>query len=427
MTACACQPAEFPFRCDRHDCEKVEHWHHLCQTREDYFQLWEQGRGPGQNIQQQAQPAFMTCQHRGPELRRELCPSCNGHVELKVYTCAVRGECTIGKPFNSIPCCFGCRSHAAPDAPPQERIIIHDGLSPGDITVLTAAVKALHDNFPGKYLIDVRTPCPALWEHSPYIANIPDGGGRYVTTNYDPDRLGIDAYATVNQSSQRPIHMLEAYCEGLAAVIGIPALRPKNWLEPSIFLSPEEKIWLPQIEGDYWVVNAGIKPDCGVKLWNGYTETIRRTADKIKWVQVGSPEHIHTPIEGAINLIGQTDLRQLVRLVYHARGVLCGVTALQHLAHWVERKNNQPRRAVIVAGGRESPHWFAYPGQQIFHTIGELPCCTTGGCWKSYTPDYQLIPASTNWLCERPKGNQGECMERITPESVANMVLRVDQ
>lgn len=45
MTACTCPIAGY---CDRHRTEKNEHWHMLCQTREDYFAKWERGRGPGQ-------------------------------------------------------------------------------------------------------------------------------------------------------------------------------------------------------------------------------------------------------------------------------------------------------------------------------------------------------------------------------------------
>jgi hypothetical protein len=29
--------------------------------------------------------------------------------------------------------------------------------------------------------------------------------------------------------------------------------------------------------------------------------------------------------------------------------------------------------------------WEAYPGHQFIHTIGVLPCCRLGGCWKFRT------------------------------------------
>lgn len=47
MTNTGCQ-CESPGYCERHSILKTPHWHHLCQTREDYFLAWEEGRGPGQ-------------------------------------------------------------------------------------------------------------------------------------------------------------------------------------------------------------------------------------------------------------------------------------------------------------------------------------------------------------------------------------------
>ena len=47
---CDCRPTAFPFACSRHHCRKTGHWHELCRTRSDYFELWEQGHGPGQPL-----------------------------------------------------------------------------------------------------------------------------------------------------------------------------------------------------------------------------------------------------------------------------------------------------------------------------------------------------------------------------------------
>lgn len=45
MTACECPLAGY---CQRHGVKKRDGWHKLCQTRENYYQAWEDGRGPGQ-------------------------------------------------------------------------------------------------------------------------------------------------------------------------------------------------------------------------------------------------------------------------------------------------------------------------------------------------------------------------------------------
>lgn len=49
VTECMCLGAtEFPFYCRLHGVEKTKHFHTLCQQRPDYFQLWQEGRGPRQ-------------------------------------------------------------------------------------------------------------------------------------------------------------------------------------------------------------------------------------------------------------------------------------------------------------------------------------------------------------------------------------------
>lgn len=56
QTSCQCEQAGF---CRRHQCTKTEHWWKLCRTREDYFRLWEEGRGPGQNRPTRKAPGIL--------------------------------------------------------------------------------------------------------------------------------------------------------------------------------------------------------------------------------------------------------------------------------------------------------------------------------------------------------------------------------
>jgi hypothetical protein len=82
----------------------------------------------------------------------------------------------------------------------------------------------------------------------------------------------------------------------------------------------------------------------------------------------------------------------------------------------------------VVAGGREPPHWEAYPHHQFLHTVGVLPCCAVGGCWKS-----RCQPAGDGDdkdrldLCERPVQVRahlriGRCMDLITPADVIRRI-----
>ena len=54
VTECQCL-GDGPVSCALHQCEKTAHLHRLCQTRPDYFRLWNEGRGPGQMAAPQKQ------------------------------------------------------------------------------------------------------------------------------------------------------------------------------------------------------------------------------------------------------------------------------------------------------------------------------------------------------------------------------------
>ena len=47
-----------------------------------------------------------------------------------------------------------------------KNLLFKNFLSPGDILMLTAAVRDLHLQYPGDFITDVRTSCPFLWENS---------------------------------------------------------------------------------------------------------------------------------------------------------------------------------------------------------------------------------------------------------------------
>ena len=50
MTGCQCNSNATTIWCERHHVQKSVHWQHLCATSEEYFQAWEEGRGPGQEV-----------------------------------------------------------------------------------------------------------------------------------------------------------------------------------------------------------------------------------------------------------------------------------------------------------------------------------------------------------------------------------------
>jgi ADP-heptose:LPS heptosyltransferase len=148
--------------------------------------------------------------------------------------------------------------------------------------------------------------------------------------------------------------------------------------------------------------------------------------DRFDFVQVGEAGDHHPALDGVVDLRGATDLRQLVRLVYHAQGVVSPISLLMHLAAAVETKPDAPknRPAVVLAGGREPPHWTAYPHHQFIHTVGALRCCDSGGCWRSRTlplgdGDEKDRP---DQLCVDVVGTLPRCMDMITADDVIRRI-----
>jgi ADP-heptose:LPS heptosyltransferase len=178
----------------------------------------------------------------------------------------------------------------------------------------------------------------------------------------------------------------------------------------------------------YWLIVAGGKYDYTIKWWHfrRFQRVVDHFRGRIQFVQIGEAGHHHPELSSVIDLRGRTDVRRLVQLMYHAEGVLCPVTFAMHLAAAVPtRPDRAPGRpCVVVAGGREPPQWEAYPHHQFIHTVGALPCCATGGCWRSRTVplgdgDEKDDPKS---LCVDVVDGLPRCMDLITPEEVIRRI-----
>jgi len=307
------------------------------------------------------------------------------------------------------------------------KVVFRNFQSPGDILMMTAMVRDLHRSHPGRFLTDVRTPCPALWENNPYL------------TPLSEEQRGVKvldvAYPLIHRSNQEPWHFLHGMIHDASEKLGVP-IRPTAF-RGDVHLSPDERAWMPQVEeltGErtpYWVINSGGKFDFTAKWWDPakWQAVVDHFAGRLTFVQVGEEGHHHPRLEGVIDLRGRTDLRQLVRLVHHADGALSPVSLLMHLTAAVPHPTRSARPCVVVAGGREPSHWEAYPHHQYIHSVGSLPCCETGGCWKSRVValgdgDSKDDPEH---LCAFPILRPGhppqpKCLDMITPDDVVRRV-----
>lgn len=306
----------------------------------------------------------------------------------------------------------------------MRKLILSNYQSPGDIVMLTAAVRDLHQCYPGTFLTDVRTPCPALWENNPYLTPL---------AYDDPDALRLHCqYPLIHKSNTHPYHFIFGFIEFLNAQLGL-RIQPTAF-KGDIHISDLEKSWISQVHelvGEdipFWVICAGGKFDFTIKWWDfhRYQAVVDHFRGRIQFVQVGEEGHHHPALNGVMDLRGKTDLRQLTRLMYHAQGVVTPVSLLMHLAAAVEVKPQglRNRPCVVVAGGREPAQWEAYPHHQFIHTHGALPCCDQGGCWKSRTKplgdgDEKDLPHN---LCVDVVGDLPRCMDMITAADVIHRI-----
>src|SRR3954466_592416 len=94
---------------------------------------------------------------------------------------------------------------ASPAMP--RKLILTSDLSPGDIVMMTAAVRDLHLAHPGQFLTDVRTPAGQLWENNPYLTPLAAN---------DPEVEVVPMrYDLIHRSNEGAHHFIHGYVQHL--------------------------------------------------------------------------------------------------------------------------------------------------------------------------------------------------------------------
>lgn len=339
----------------------------------------------------------------------------------------------------------------------MQSVVLQHDLCPGDITVMTVIPRELYRHARGRFRVFVQTPFPGLWENNPFIAGHISIGGQV-----PPNAVVVKAAYSPSKDSPGGVHFIQSYLMRTtlamrAAGLDVPDLHMTE-LRPYIRLTEQEKALRPSKKGKlqglpYWVVHPGGKYDVTTKWW-----------DPAKWQDVvhklsGNPDfpvvaqagksgvQQHQPIlRDCVNLVDHTKtLRQLLWLIYHSRGVICGVTSLMHMAAALRKP------CVVVAGGREAWWWDSYDQRAIdrhtsaipekfrktsdllvphvyLDTLGRLPCCKEKGCWKKGLGEAKKGENCTR--IQKPRRYQKmfsmpqpECMRLIEPDTVVKAAL----
>jgi ADP-heptose:LPS heptosyltransferase len=284
--------------------------------------------------------------------------------------------------------------------------------------------------YPGRYEVDYcghhgrLSEGNNLFENNPHITPFYEGPPHEIEKHCRDCRYISMSY---NYGIQRPHrrHFIEAFHEDLSHKLGHPIEFTE--FKADLYLSLEERELWPGLPERYAIIDAGYKRDFIAKYWSAhrFQEVVNATKDRIAWVQIGSNGDVHTPLQNVINLVGQTNLRQLIRVFYRSSLVLTPVSLPMHLAPAVPTVDGKPRPCVVLMGRREQRVWESYSNHTCLGTDGILQCGEPlgGGCWRNKTVKVD----NDRSLCRMPMKDEvgadlPECLARISVNDVVKAV-----
>lgn len=286
--------------------------------------------------------------------------------------------------------------------------------SPGDLLMLTVAIRDLHLSYPGWFQTDVISFYPEVFFNNRYVTHLPKD--RNIQT------IDLDYGPYLHKLRRRGYHFSDCFIYMLNEKLNLCI--QKTSPKPHIDLTKNElskKLFLDKynLKKPYWLLNAGIKNDIPLKQYPAsfYQKVVNSLNNRPDFhctiVQTGHNHHIHPFIENAVNLVGRTnDLRDYFALVYHSDGCIGPVSMQMHLAAAFDKP------CVVIAGGREESSWERYKGHVYLHSIGKLDCCRLEGCWKTQIAECVTIDENQRYP---------QCMDMISPDNIVNEVMQYQE
>jgi hypothetical protein len=301
-------------------------------------------------------------------------------------------------------------------------VFIHQQLAPGDALVLTGAIRDLKNTYPN-IKINVSTTAQYIWDNNPHL-------DRSVTKD-NAEKVIKGEYPLIHKSNEGVFNFFQAPRIHIARELGLPIGSGEYGVD--VHLTAEEKNESLGLPERYWVINAGFKSDFTNKGWEiaRYAEVVHRLRGKVQFVQIGeaNPKHTHKEIPGAINMVGKTNGRKLLQVIYHSAGVLTGCSYPMHLSSMIvdPKVCRNLRPCVCILGGREPIVWVQQRNMQCLHCSGLLDCCRLGGCWRSRIEKLNDNTSLDNSICANPvKTPSGQtiplCMDMITVDDVVRKI-----
>lgn len=108
------------------------------------------------------------------------------------------------------------------------------------------------------------------------------------------------------------------------------------------------------------IINFGVNINynsCKLQDIEKLQNIIDKTSHKICWVQVGQDFcYQNFKLNNCINLINQTNIRELFSLIYHAQYIVCPLTSIIHVSAMNEYKHI--KQIFVLAGTRQNINWY---------------------------------------------------------------------
>lgn len=253
--------------------------------------------------------------------------------------------------------------------------------APGDILMLTVALRDLHLSYPGQFKVEIITCYPEIFFNNKYAIDFgdPDKLNKAIDLNYN---------SYLHKLRKQKLHFSDCFIYILNEKLNIDIKKTSS--RPYINICSFEQVTMRDcfliknnINKPYILLNAGIKNDIPLKQYppNMYQQFVDefnvKTRYKYTIVQIGHDHHIHPVLKNVVNLVGKTNnLRDYFALVYFSNGCIGPVSLQMH----VSAAFNKP--CVVIAGGREEESWEKYEDHIYLNSIGKLDCCKYEGCWK---------------------------------------------
>lgn len=287
----------------------------------------------------------------------------------------------------------------------MRNILIKCKYSPGDLLMLSVAIRDLHLNYPNEFKTEVFSYYPEVFYNNRFITKLSDKDKPLLT-------IDLDYGSYLRELRDKDYHFSDCFIKMFNDIFDLKI--KKFYSNPCIHLTDEEKNrdYIINKYGEifnlpYWLITPGIKVDIPLKGYppDKYQEIIILLNKQFKFnlVQVGHSTHISPLLKGVINLVGKTDnLRDLFSLMYHAEGSIGSVSLQMHLA----AAFNKP--CVVLAGLREQIKWEKYDNH-----IYLFSSCEFKHCWKSYSYECKNL---------MDKSIYPECLN-IDPKKIVKAIL----